>query len=721
MAKRRERRKAKAADDRPDRFHRAELAVLLAAGAVKLIALWQLGGHPLLQPVEGLDSAWYVALARRVAGGDLTLGPNVYFVSPLYIYFLGAVFALTGGSLAAARLTQVALGVLAVWWGMRTARLWFGPAAAAVAGSLLTLAGVVTFHEVLLLQSALDPILTAGFSLALARAWTMGSRGTWTAAGAAGALLTLNRPNALMVLAGVLVLPLIPRLRPEPPRGRFRASLAFALGAAVTLAPVALRNLAVSGELALVSSHGGLNFYIGNHTGADGTYHAPPGITPSIEGQARDARLVAERARGRPLSDGEVSRYFVDEALAWMRAHPVDALALTGRKVLLLLNRATVALNYSYPYYAYDERTILRFLPIGAWCLIPLGIAGLFLAPRGQPRPAFLGWAMLVPLYAASVVVFFVSERYRLPLLVPLSVTASGALLAIANVARIRARIPVAVPVALAVLSVAAFWPVEADDGRMEERVAMAVAMAAEGRTGDAVSLAGRVAREHPMPGTVHYRVGRALQERGDLRPAEQELRRALAIDPDQPEIHFSLADVLIALGRPRDARPHMLRAASAGPRMGEAMRWLVEAAASEADRDEAARLAQEIARVSGLSAAELDSAGRVLLGRRRGDLAVPFYSALETRFPGVAAIAEGLGLGLLLQDDAAGARAALERAAQADPNQPSVLLNLAVVRTQLGDFTGARAAVSRALELKPDYEQAKALELTLRAYPSRK
>ena len=70
---------------------------------------------------------------------------------------------------------------------------------------------------------------------------------------------------------------------------------------------------------------------------------------------------------------------------------------------------------------------MLRWLPIGAWCLVPLGVAGLAARPRaGIERTAWLAWGALVPLYAISVAVFFVAGRYRLPILVPLAIAGAG-------------------------------------------------------------------------------------------------------------------------------------------------------------------------------------------------------------------------------------------------------------------------------------------------------
>ena len=57
-------------------------------------------------------------------------------------------------------------------------------------------------------------------------------------------------------------------------------------GLVLALLPVAIRNYAVAGDWSPASSHGGLNFYIGNNANADGTYRPVPGITPDMQIQA---------------------------------------------------------------------------------------------------------------------------------------------------------------------------------------------------------------------------------------------------------------------------------------------------------------------------------------------------------------------------------------------------------------------------------------------------
>ena len=211
---------------------------------------------------------------------------------------------------------------------------------------------------------------------------------------------------------------------------RIRPAALLVAGLLLGMAPAAIRNVVVAHQWSFVSSHGGLNFYIGNREGATGFYLPVPGITPSIVGQETDARRVAAKALGRPVTDAEASDYFFSLSRKWMADHPGDALALFARKVYYTFNAAHVPLPHSFPFYAHDAGTALRFYAVGPWLLVPLGLAGLAFGvatSTGQRRPAYLVWVSFVPAYAAAVALFFVAERYRLPLLVPLCAGAGAA------------------------------------------------------------------------------------------------------------------------------------------------------------------------------------------------------------------------------------------------------------------------------------------------------
>ena len=108
------------------------------------------------------------------------------------------------------------------------------------------------------------------------------------------------------------------------------------------------------------------------------------------------------------------------------------------------------------------------------------------------------------------------------------------------------------------------------------------------------------------------------------------------------------------------------------------------------------------------LEASELRELGQHLLEARRGDLAEPFYLALDARFPRHADIVEALGVALIERGRAARAARTLERAVGLDDTRPSSHLHLAIAYVQIDRRDDALREARRALELRADYPQAR-------------
>lgn len=645
------------------------LPLLGAALVLKSLVLARLHDHPLLGPTGGLDSEVYVDLAARVASGDLLLRPEPFFVAPLYVYFLAPIFAVSRGSLLAVKVVQVLLGTLAVGLVSLSGFRLFGRRAGLIAGLLYALAGVVTFHEVLILQAALDPFLTALALFLLARALFptgVPAARPFAAAGLAFGLLVLNRPNALLCAAAAAVLVAVSR--------GLKEGAILAAAVALVIAPVTLRNLAVAGEPVLVSSHGGLNLYIGNNAEADGTYRSVPGITPSIAGQAADARRVAERAVGRALSASEVSRSFAAQAWAWIRSHPASAGRLFLSKLGFLVNELEIPLNYSYRYYSMDSGSPLALLFVGAGILVPLGFLGLFWRLHDAPRSAYASWAIFVPAYVFSVAAFFVSSRYRLPLLVPLAIGAGGAVDRLVEAARAkRGRVVGGALAAALPLFWLALRPLGLDDGRVAEETEMVLHLVDVGAP-DARARLTRLLERHPQRGLLLFRVAQALEARGALAEAATTYERALSADPGRAEIAVRLAALLAGAGDETGARA-ALRSISSSAEPPTAL--AVGAAA--------------------LSLRELGVAERML-------------SSVIVAEPSIAEAHEKLGLVRALQGRSADAENELREACRRDPTSASAALNLAAVFAGEGRRDEARRFVRKALQLRPGYPQAQAL-----------
>ena len=192
--------------------------------------------------------------------------------------------------------------------------------------------------------------------------------------------------------------------------------LSFALG----LALIVLRRswpatTPIDGGFYLTTSQFGSNFYIGNNPNADGTYASIRFGRGAPEFERLDAKEVAEESVGRTLSPSEVSSFWAGRALDFITSQPVSWLKLTGRKILLLFNRAEMLDTESQESYA-EFSTPLRVLGwVGHFgLLVPLAVFGM-IATWPDRRRLWLVYALALT-YAASVVMFFVFARYRYPL-----------------------------------------------------------------------------------------------------------------------------------------------------------------------------------------------------------------------------------------------------------------------------------------------------------------
>ena len=449
------------------------------------------------------------------------------YESPAYAYFFALVFGAAKTS-PAVRIVQIVLGTAAVGCVFAATRVWFGGRAAWMAALFAALTGLFTFYETTMLPSALDPFLAAAALAGLALALTRGR--LWlVAAGAAFVLLLLNRP---------------------PP------------------------------------VHGGLYFYIGNNAASDGTYRPVAGIAAEdLQRQREDARNVAEASSGRKLDDSGVSDYFYALGRSWIGLHPGDAARHFGRKLALLFNAGHIAASYSYPFYAHDMGTLLAFMVVGPWILLPLGLAGLIVGAVRAQRREYLVWAAFVPLYALGVALFFVTERARLPLLVPLCAGAGALVDAVVFRTGWRPRARIAALAAVLVLAFLTNLPMRRDDGRAEERTRMAEAMVVRDRIDAAEQWTVKAAAIHPRPAEVQVRVGRRLVVHSRPDAAIAHLDRALQIDPSSADARCAMGEALVQARRPREAIPHLRAALQGGVRQSLAGYELARALSATGDR----------------------------------------------------------------------------------------------------------------------------------------
>jgi len=486
------------------------LAIGLLALGLRLWHLWQIAESDPFFDHPAVDPKVYHEWAARIAGGDW-LGEDVFFLSPLYPYFLGVLYWLAGPSLLVARLVQMVLGALDCVLVFLVARRAFGAAVAAIAGLAMAVYAVSIFYDGVLLVAAIQTPLNLLLAWLLLRAERAPSLPRWLMAGACLGLSILARPNVLLLALLIppwIVLALKGRV---PLRRAGLAAAVFLVAAAAVVLPVTARNYAVGGDAVLVSSQGGVNFYIGNGPDAIGSFRVPrlfPKTRADDPLQQQEAyRSYAEHRAGGKLTPSEVSDFWYDETWAHIRGDPGGWARLLIRKLGLFLNHYEI--GNSRDFYSSRQFSTVLGLPLPTFGVIcPLALLGLVVAVRRQRR-AYPLYAM-VATYAVSLVAFFVLAHYRLPV-VPFFVVfaALGLAWLLDRIARFRAAPVLAAIVGLtAAVAVTQLDLVDEDQARF----------------------------------MVHYNLGNKyrLLGRRDLALAEYE--RSIALDPTYISAQHNLA-----------------------------------------------------------------------------------------------------------------------------------------------------------------------------------
>lgn len=407
-------------------------AIVLLGFALRVAHVLAMRASPLFDaPV--LDVLYHVEWARAFASGErFQEGP--FFRAPLYPWFLGVLFRLFGDGLLLPRLVQCALGAASVLLVHLVARRAFDAATGLLAALLAATYWVLIYYDAeLLIPALLVPLELLALWLVLGV--ELGRPGRRAAgAGLVFGLAAIARPNVLLFVP-LLALWIALRAREGLRAGCARGAL-FAAGLLLPILPVTAFNYFIGGDLVLVSSQAGVNLWIGNHPGSDGTTAIVPGARPGWWEGHRDSIAMAAAAEGRELLPSEVSRHYARKTWASVAERPGAALGHLFFKLRLFWTDWELGNNQEIRFFAYRFDPLLRWLPLGFGLLAPLGLLGLALAWR-EWRRLFPLWGFLV-VYTLSVVAFFVCARFRVPVLPLLAVFAAHALLWLGGCARRR-------------------------------------------------------------------------------------------------------------------------------------------------------------------------------------------------------------------------------------------------------------------------------------------
>jgi len=365
-----------------------------------------------------IDALYHHVWAQQIADGNL-FGGGPYFRAPLYPFMLGLIYAIFGTDFNIVIILQHLIGVAAIPLVFLVARRFFSENIAFIAAFITAINGVLIYFESQLLLDFLLVVFMLLFFLVLVSAQKNNRSWLYLLAGIIAGLFAITRPNILALLPLICIWIILTR---ENLKYGIKQSLLVLCGAIILILPVTVRNIVVGGDSVLVASQGGINFYIGNNEQADGFTALLPGFGHTW--QYSDAEFEAAAEIGKKpgeIKPSEVSGFYYDKALDYIFSEPVDFLSLIIKKLYLFWNRFEISNNNNL--YFLTDYIGMSFIPLFLFMFIsPLGLVGSVLCFFKSRR--YWLFPILIFGYMATIVAFFVTARFRIPLVPFLTIMA---------------------------------------------------------------------------------------------------------------------------------------------------------------------------------------------------------------------------------------------------------------------------------------------------------
>ena len=388
---------------------RRHLPGIILALALILRILTALAVHPPLFS----DAVDYAALGRSLAAGEgyAHHGQPTAYRTPGYPAMLAAFYRLFGETALPVRLFQAladACSCALVY--LIGKRLFSRETGVMAAGIYAVLPGAILYVPMLMTETVFTTVFLLTVFISLD---PRNLRRLRLAEGFLVGLGTLIRPLLLPLPA---VMALVRIVRKEPLRDALQGLCVTAAGALIVIAPWLTRNYIDFGRLTVTTSTG-VNFWIGTHEGATGTYSYPAGNP--LEKEADEcARSDLGMRLGGQFILSHPAEYLLIEAKKWAHFFSTDYWLL-------------LALNYQ-PGLPPPSASALADLPVAEVLLMHVPFATVLLlaafaacCSMNDRRWAVMALLSPVAYWIVVHLMFYAGGRYRVPV-VPLVAIAAA-------------------------------------------------------------------------------------------------------------------------------------------------------------------------------------------------------------------------------------------------------------------------------------------------------
>lgn len=540
--------------------HRLSVIVLLVAFLVRFIYLLDYSESPFFQ-VHIADALYHEQWAKRIVQGDLfsLKMPGVLYKAPLYPYFLAFCYLFSGGDDFLPMLVQVVLGAFSCLLLFSIGKRYFSVQSAFIGALIFSLYFPAVYFSAQMEIPALSIFLTL-----LSFYLLVGEPKTWPLVLGAFVfgLSLLALPTNLLLLP-LYLLVLFGR-QGERRRRIGRVSL-FAAVAFATVLPCTIRNWKAGGHLTLISANGGINLYIGNNEHYDQTVGLQPGY--AFEDFYDEPRRVAGAA-----SFSDRDRYWYRKTFDFISKHPAKEAVLLLKKAVLYFADYQIYrntdINYAKKHSIYNR---IPFVPSSL--ILACGLVGLILMRRQRKSLELMAFGVLL---ALPCVVFFVTERYRLPSMGIWALFAGVFVMRLTEAFKKRAWrssiAPLAGAATVAVVSNLNLLVVKNPEYRPHLNLGFIYETKKEypqalAQYATALDLVHRIGpRDHGIESELYARMGNVRMLSGDLGAAQKDFERAVAVNPNSAPAYSYLGTLYDRLKHENQAIEMFRRALEINP-----------------------------------------------------------------------------------------------------------------------------------------------------------
>ena len=198
----------------------------------------------------------------------------------------------------------------------------------------------------------------------------------------------------------------------------------FTIGTAIPILPVTINNYIAGKEFVLLTSNGGINFYLGNNEKALGVYSTPKDFDFFNDMAGIN---YAKKMTNKELTPSESSSYWYKEGFDFISSHPLDAINLTFKKLLFFFdddeNPQTSQINIDF---FRDKYSSILKIPLPNFLMIFLfAPAGIYFSIRKMKEKKLTLLYLFILSYVLGTIIFFVSGRFRIAI-TPLFISFAG-------------------------------------------------------------------------------------------------------------------------------------------------------------------------------------------------------------------------------------------------------------------------------------------------------